>query len=85
MNDKYIAERQGIIEAKLDLVLLGLEVLLKKDDGRGFTGQFPTACPVCLLVIKYNFASDGAVIRKCGCSTGKTSVDVNSFSPTPTK
>lgn len=77
MNDKYIAERLSILEAKMDLILAstGFDIGL----------EFLKTCPVCKQEIKYNFASDGAVVRKCGCSTGKTSVDINSFSQPPTK
>lgn len=74
MNDKYIAERLAIIEMKLDGIasLKGAHTNLKE-------------CPFCESEIKYNFASDGAVVRKCGCSTGKTSIDINSFSQPSTK
>ncbi len=81
LNDKYLADRQCIIEYKLDC----LAVYFNKLYG-GFSNVNPNIkCPFCTEEIKYNFATDGAVVRKCGCSTGKTSIDINSFSPTPTK
>lgn len=86
MNDKYIAERLGILESKVDILLSNVALLLKQI---GYTSSdvndLLDVCPVCGRPINFIFASDGAVIRKCGCSTGKTSVDVNYFSQPSTK
>lgn len=70
MNDKYLAERLAIIEHKLDVILTGT---LK---------EFPKNCPCCDKEIKYVIATDGAPVRKCGCSTGIKPVDVSNFSTT---
>ena len=71
MNDKYIAERLAILESKLDLII--------ENTGFGIGQELLKSCPVCKMLIKYTIATDGAPVRKCGCSTGIVPVDVNSY------
>ena len=63
------------IEHKLDLLLKGTAQHAK-------LGDTQNKCPVCKQQVEYQIdIENGVAFRRCGCSTGKTPIDLKRFAP----
>lgn len=84
--DNYIMEALARIERKVDMML---EITCKL---AGVTSlpqiSEPSPCVVCSEQIRYDVdITEGVVLRKCGCKTGKIALNIGAFAPPtlPTK
>lgn len=76
-----IMETLARLEHKVDLLIKGqlkndLATVIKQ------LGDIGHSCPVCNQTVDYQVdVTDGVVLRKCGCKTGKIALNIGAFAP----